>query len=207
MSVSYWELLNDTVYTFGLESPLEQNPQRPQLSPPKNMILPNQSEILKTQQSYLLPIWPRNGQKCRKDVYEGTRALSCSHLEPEMKAHCHMCSESLTTSGRSAPSALQQPPWVLHLETYQLGEFPSLTPAQNASHPSFITLYLHSLHLLHSNCNCNTLILLSSKYITTIWSSNPTPRHISGGNHNSKRYMHPSVHFSTVYNSQDIEAT
>ena len=26
-------------------------------------------------------------------------------------------------------------------------------------------------------------------------------------NHNSKRYMHPNVHCSTIYNSQDVEAT
>ena len=26
-------------------------------------------------------------------------------------------------------------------------------------------------------------------------------------NHNSKRYMHPSVHWSTNYNSQDMEVT
>ena len=32
----------------------------------------------------------------------------------------------------------------------------------------------------------------------TIWSSNPTPEHISGENHNSKRYMHPNVHCSTT---------
>ena len=30
---------------------------------------------------------------------------------------------------------------------------------------------------------------------------------ISGAKHNSKRYMHPNVHSSTIYNSQDIEAT
>ena len=28
-----------------------------------------------------------------------------------------------------------------------------------------------------------------------------------GENHNSKRYMHPNVHRSTIYNSQDMEAT
>ena len=39
------------------------------------------------------------------------------------------------------------------------------------------------------------------------WSSNPTPGHISGENSNSKRYMHPSVHSSTIYNSQNMEAT
>ena len=31
--------------------------------------------------------------------------------------------------------------------------------------------------------------------------------HISEENHNSKRYMHPSGHCSTIYNSQDMEAT
>ena len=31
--------------------------------------------------------------------------------------------------------------------------------------------------------------------------------HISGENHNSKRYMYPNVHCSTINNSQDIEAT
>ena len=34
-----------------------------------------------------------------------------------------------------------------------------------------------------------------------------TPGHISGGNSNSKRCMHPNVHCSTIYNSQDMEAT
>ena len=38
-------------------------------------------------------------------------------------------------------------------------------------------------------------------------SSNPIPGHISRENHNVKRYMHPSVHSSTIYNSQDVEAT
>ena len=31
--------------------------------------------------------------------------------------------------------------------------------------------------------------------------------HISRENSNSKRYMHLSVHSSTIYNSQDMEAT
>ena len=38
-----------------------------------------------------------------------------------------------------------------------------------------------------------------------IWSSNPTPGHISREHHNSKRYIHLSVHCSTVYNSQNME--
>ena len=36
---------------------------------------------------------------------------------------------------------------------------------------------------------------------------NPTPEHISRGNHSSERYMHPEVHCSAIYNSQDMEAT
>ena len=35
---------------------------------------------------------------------------------------------------------------------------------------------------------------------TTIWPSNSTPRHIPWGNQNWKRYKHPIVHFSTIYN-------
>ena len=36
---------------------------------------------------------------------------------------------------------------------------------------------------------------------------NPPPGHISRENSNSKRYMHPNVHCSTIYNIQDMEAT
>ena len=46
-----------------------------------------------------------------------------------------------------------------------------------------------------------------TKNTATKWSSNPTSGHIPRENYNSKRYMHPSVHCSTIYNSQDIEAT
>ena len=51
-------------------------------------------------------------------------------------------------------------------------------------------------------------IPLKAKDRATILSSNPTPGHISGKdkNSNSKNYMHPSVHSSTIYNSQDMPA-
>ena len=42
---------------------------------------------------------------------------------------------------------------------------------------------------------------------TTMWPSNPTPGNISRKKHNTKRYTHPNVHCSTIYNSQDMEAT
>ena len=35
----------------------------------------------------------------------------------------------------------------------------------------------------------------------------PSPGHIPGENHNSKRHMHPNIHSGTMYNSQDTEAT
>ena len=41
----------------------------------------------------------------------------------------------------------------------------------------------------------------------SLWSTNPTPGHISGPNFHWKRYMHPCVHCSTVHNSQDMETT
>ena len=41
----------------------------------------------------------------------------------------------------------------------------------------------------------------------TIWSCNNTHGHISGEDYNSKRYMHPDVHCSTICNSQDKEAS
>ena len=48
-----------------------------------------------------------------------------------------------------------------------------------------------------------------TKNRTRIWPSNSTPEHIFGKdeNSNSKRHMHPSVHCSTIYNSQEMEAT
>ena len=46
-----------------------------------------------------------------------------------------------------------------------------------------------------------------TKNRVAMWSSNPTPRCVSEQNYNSKRYMHPNVHSSTIHNSQDTEAT
>ena len=50
-------------------------------------------------------------------------------------------------------------------------------------------------------------VSLEAKKRSTIQPCNPTPGHISGGKHDRKGYMHPSVHYSTAYNSQDMEAT
>ena len=50
-------------------------------------------------------------------------------------------------------------------------------------------------------------ILLKTKHINTIWPSNPTPGYILREYHNSKRCMHPNIHWSIVYNSQGMETT
>ena len=42
-------------------------------------------------------------------------------------------------------------------------------------------------------------------YRVAIQSSNATSGHISGEKYHLKRHMHPYVHRSTVYNSQDLE--
>ena len=46
-----------------------------------------------------------------------------------------------------------------------------------------------------------------NRTITTIWSSNPTPGHVTAENSNSERYIHPHVHCSAISNSQDMEST
>ena len=46
-----------------------------------------------------------------------------------------------------------------------------------------------------------------SNWTELMWSNNPTPGHMPRENHNSKRCMHLSVHWSTIYNIQDMEAT
>ena len=48
-----------------------------------------------------------------------------------------------------------------------------------------------------------------NKNRTTIWSSNLTSWYIPKGNKNTnpKRFLHPSVHCSIIYNSEDMEET
>ena len=48
---------------------------------------------------------------------------------------------------------------------------------------------------------------LKTKNRATMQLYNPTTAHISREKHDLKGYMHPSVHCSTIYSSQDTEAT
>ena len=50
-------------------------------------------------------------------------------------------------------------------------------------------------------------IPLKASNKTTICPSNPTAGHTHRGNQKRKRHVYPNVHHSTVYNSQDMEAT
>ena len=49
-----------------------------------------------------------------------------------------------------------------------------------------------------SHCEKQCEVPQKTKKRTTIWPRNPTPGHISRQNYNSKRYMHPYVHSSTI---------
>ena len=49
--------------------------------------------------------------------------------------------------------------------------------------------------------------LKTTKNRATLWFSNPTTGHISKENKILKRHMYSNVHCSTIYNSQDMEAT
>ena len=51
------------------------------------------------------------------------------------------------------------------------------------------------------------LVCMLKDRMRTRWPSNPTSGHIHQGNQIWKRHMHPNVHRSTVYHSQDMEAT
>ena len=42
---------------------------------------------------------------------------------------------------------------------------------------------------------------------TAIWPRNPTAEHAHQGNQKWKKHMYLNIHRSTVYNSQDMEAT
>ena len=48
---------------------------------------------------------------------------------------------------------------------------------------------------------------LKTKNRATIWYRNPIPGHLSRENHDAEGHMHPGVHFRTIYNRQDMEAT
>ena len=67
-----------------------------------------------------------------------------------------------------------------------------------------LSMVMELVQLLKKTVWC---FLKKTKNRATIWSSNPTTGHIPTENKILKRYMYSSVHCSTIYNSQDMEAT
>ena len=58
--------------------------------------------------------------------------------------------------------------------------------------------------LLHSFCICHSY---SRAFCSKLWPSNPTPGDTHWDNQNWKRHVYPNVHWSTIYNSQNMKAT
>ena len=66
---------------------------------------------------------------------------------------------------------------------------------------------LVGMHTNIATVENSTEVHLKTENRTTIWTSNPTPRHISRETQNLERHMHPSVHCRTIHNNQDVETT
>ena len=64
-----------------------------------------------------------------------------------------------------------------------------------------------SLSTVPSEVTSSNLMACHSLDDKTIRPSNPTTGYIPCENHNSKRVMYHNVHCSSIYNSQDMEAT
>ena len=138
------------LFTHWLESLLEQSLLRPQQMSLRNMSTPNQAEesgnraIFSFAQVGLGSIW--SGTLSQALFGNWNRGISSS-----------MSSESLTPSGTSAPSATETTSLGPLSEKHaKLCVLPILDSCQNASLPSFIPSYLHSLCFLYSSCNPKT---------------------------------------------------
>ena len=81
-------------------------------------------------------------------------------------------------------------------------------PAPNPSQHQGLFQLVNSLHevakVLEFQCQHGSFQWTPR---TAIWPRNPTAGYTHQGNQNWKRHMCPNVHCSTVYNSQDMEAT
>ena len=69
-----------------------------------------------------------------------------------------------------------------------------------------LPIQLVGLYLGAATVKNSMKVLYKTKNRVTTWSCNPTLGHLPKENHNLKRYMYLSVHGSTTYNSQDMEA-
>ena len=63
------------------------------------------------------------------------------------------------------------------------------------------------MYVGYSHCGEQCGESKKTKHRTTIRPSHSTAGHICGENHHVKRSMHPNVHCSAIYNSQNTDAT
>ena len=82
-----------------------------------------------------------------------------------------------------------------------------LNPREDVEEREFFFAQLVGMQIDTATLENNMEISLKTRNKTTIWQSNTTTGHIPWENHNSKRHTFLNVHCSTVYNSQDTEAT
>ena len=111
-----------------------------------------------------------------------TPGLPVHHQLPEfIQTHAHRVSDAIQPSHPlSSPSPS------------------SLNPSQHQG----LLKWVSSLHQVAK------VLELQLQHQSFQWiPKNPTPGHIPRQNCNSKRYMHPHVHSSTIYNSQDMETS
>ena len=70
--------------------------------------------------------------------------------------------------------------------------------------PSFLDVrkFVFYVYVSISTLKVDSIVLFFSRVHISF-----APGHTPRENHNSKRYMYPNVHCSTIYSSQDMEAT
>jgi len=86
----------------------------------------------------------------------------------------------------------------------------SLSIIPSKEHPGLISFRMDWLDLLAVQGTLKSLLqhhgskasILRRSAFFTVQPSNSTPGHTSGENHNSKRYMHPNIYCSTIYNNR-----
>ena len=116
--------------------------------------------------------------------------------------HQQMLGEHLSHCGHVTESLWLQE-WVRVESGMNIIEFWKLTVWRTGSPPKLLL----GMKTDRANVESRKEIPSKTRNKSTIWSCNPTARYVPWDSHNSKRHTLPSVYGSTVYHSQDMEAT